>query len=319
MSSAWVFGKTMKRRGLLAAGLALLPLPVRAAVDASDFLRPMPAAGLYVHTGAIAMTTPDNRGDIANLSVIVGTDAAAVIDTGGSVAVGEQLRDAVRRITDRPLRYVINTHEHPDHVFGNAAFADSGATFVGHAALPRALADRWDAYLRSYRTQLGEAELARVRMIPPSLLVRDRLELDLGARKLTLNAWPAAHTGCDLTVLDQASGTLITGDLLFIRHVPVVDASATGWLRVLDALSALSADFVIPGHGPTDRHWPQAMDDQRRYLRTLVADARAAVAAGETLEHAVPHIASAERDRWMLFDDYNLRNATGAFSAAEWE
>ncbi|WP_148360265.1 MBL fold metallo-hydrolase, partial [Acidisphaera rubrifaciens] len=175
--------------------LTLLSFPAlaRAATDAATgaaaaapFLVAAPQKGLYVHPGQVALTTPANRGDIANLTVIVGDDAAAVIDTGGSVEVGEALRAALRRVTDRPLRYVINTHEHPDHSFGNAAFAQPGVTFVGHRNLPRAMADRWASYQRSFTAQLGAAAIARVRMVPPTLLVADRTVLDLGGRRLVL-------------------------------------------------------------------------------------------------------------------------------------
>lgn len=277
-------------------------------------------AGLWVHFGRIALVTPEDQGDIANLGVIVGAQAAAVIDTGGSVAVGERLLAAVRRVTDKPLRYVINTHVHPDHVFGNAAFANIGATFVGHHRLPQALAERGPYYLHSYRDQLGPEAIAAVRIIPPTLLVQEETTLDLGGRVLRLfAAAPAAHSSCDLAVLDAATGTLFAGDLLFVRHVPVLDGSLPGWLSLLPRLAALPATRAVPGHGQQVVPWPAGMGDERRYLSTLAADTRRMIAAGVPLAQAVPQIEQSERGRWALFDAYTPRNATAAYGELEWE
>lgn len=278
------------------------------------------APGDYVHFGQVAMTTPENAGDIANLGIIVGRDAVAVVDTGGSVAVGTALLAAVRQITDLPVRYVINTHEHPDHIFGNAAFARPGVTFVGHHNLPRSLGERGDYYLHSYRGALGEAAIIEVKIIPPTLLVANETTLDLGGRTLKLTAWsPPAHTDCDLTVLDQATGTLYSGDLVFLQHIPVVDGSVKGWLAVIPRLVELPAVRVVPGHGRLVGPWPQALEDERRYFSVITADARRMVAAGVPLADAVPKIGASERDRWHLFDDYNPRNATLVFTEAEWQ
>lgn len=278
------------------------------------------APGDYAHFGQVAVTTPANRGDIANLGVIVGDAAVAVVDTGGSVEVGRALLAAIRRLTDKPIRYVINTHEHPDHVFGNAAFADLGATFVGHHNLPQELASRGDFYLHSFRDQLGPAAVAEVRIIPPTLLVQDETKLDLGGRTLLLTAWsPAAHTNCDLTVLDEETGTLYAGDLDFLQHVPVVDGSVLGWLDVLPRLAKLPAQRVVPGHGRLVAPWPGALDDERRFLTTLADDARRLIKDGVPLAEAVPQIGASERGRWKLFDDYEPRDATAAFTELEWE
>lgn len=277
------------------------------------------ADGDYAHFGQVAMTTPENAGDIANLGIIVGQDAVAVVDTGGSVEVGQRLLQAIRKITDKPIRYVINTHDHPDHIFGNAAFPHS-AIFVGHHNLPGELEKRGDYYLHSYREQLGDAAIAAVRIIPPTLLVGNEMTLDLGHRPLRLIAWsPAAHTNCDLTVLDETSGVLFSGDLVFLQHIPVVDGSLKGWLSILPRLAKLPAKVVVPGHGRLVAPWPQALDDERRYLTVLEQDTRREIAAGSRLADAVGHIASSERTRWKLFDDYNARNATTAFSELEWE
>nr|WP_294506737.1 quinoprotein relay system zinc metallohydrolase 2 [uncultured Rhodopila sp.] len=278
------------------------------------------ADGEYAHFGQVALTSPENRGDIANVGIVIGRDAAAVIDTGGSVAVGQAALAALRQITAKPLRYVINTHEHPDHLFGNAAFAGLGATFVGHHNLPASLREHGSFYLHSFRELLGEAEIARVRLIPPTLLVNDTMALDLGGRTLLLTALhQAAHTDCDLTVLDEQTRTLFAGDLVFMDHVPVIDGSLKGWLDALPRLAAMNAERVVPGHGLKVAPWPAALDDERRYLLAVQADARRLIASGTPLADAVPHIGESEQAHWRLFGDYNPRNATAAFSELEWE
>lgn len=306
----------IRRRQLCMLGAGLLT-PGAAPSDA-DFLQSA-GPGLYVHFGQVKLTTPANEGDIANLAAVIGNDAVAVIDTGGSVAVGHRLRSAIRSVTDKPIRYVINTHEHPDHTFGNAAFAGTGATFVGHHDLPRSLAERGAYYLKSYADQLGPAAIAEVRIIPPTLLVEDRMTLDLGGRKLELCAWLPAHSDCDLTIFDRSTATLLAGDLVFLQHIPVIDGSLRGWLAALQTLPTITAHRVLPGHGRRIAAWPGALLDEQRYLTTIERDTRREIAHGSPLAQAVDRIGQSERDRWQLFDDYNGRNATAAFSELEWE
>jgi quinoprotein relay system zinc metallohydrolase 2 len=276
------------------------------------------APGLFVHYGLTAPMTEENAGATANIGFVIGEAAVAIIDTGGSVREGRQLLAAVRARTGKPIRYVINTHGHPDHVFGNAAFVEGGTVFVGHRNLPRMLAARGQFYLDTFRRTMGRELMDEVRIVSPTLLVVDTLTLDLGARTLTLKAWPAAHTDNDLSIFDEKTGTLFAGDLVFVTHTPVLDGSLRGWLVAVGELGRLPAQRAIPGHGAVS-DWPAALADQRRYLETLSSDVRALVARGKPISAAAATAATSERSRWQLFDDYNARNATTAFSEIEWE
>src|SRR5690606_34944641 len=111
---------------------------------------------------------------------------------GGSFRQGERLKAAIRLKTAKPIRYVINTHMHPDHVLGNAAFAD-GAEIVAHARLEKALIARGEFYLERAAETLGAEAMAGTKIVTPSVAVGGKHVLDLGGRRLVLQAHPTAH------------------------------------------------------------------------------------------------------------------------------
>jgi quinoprotein relay system zinc metallohydrolase 2 len=318
MLSAPPIGPLRSVRTLLAA-IALCTLPIAAAATELLPVREI-APGVFVHQGRYELFTPRNEGDVSNTGFIIGRDGVAVIDTGGSPRIGKALLAAIRARTQLPIKYVINTHMHPDHVFGNVAFEAEKPTFVGHHKLPRALAQRAERYLAINKELLGDEAFAGERIIAPTLLVDDKRELDLGDRTLVLEAQKTAHTDNDLTVFDTKTGTLFLGDLLFVEHVPALDGSIRGWLALLDQLKQRTGiDQVVPGHGPPSLPWPAAMAAEQRYLDRVAQDVRALIKQGKTIEEAMRTAGLSEKDAWLLFPEYHARNVSAAFAELEWE
>src|SRR6202011_496962 len=169
----------MRRRSVWCSAkwicFAFLILSSAGRIHAQQVIEPLDvgevAPGVYAHIGAVALMTRENEGAIADVGFVVGNDAVAVIDSGGSVREGRRLLAAIRARTDKPIRYIISTHAHPDHIFGHAAFENEGAEFVGHRNLPRALTMRGQFYLEAYRRSMGHEIMADVKIIPPTRLI----------------------------------------------------------------------------------------------------------------------------------------------------
>ena len=293
---------------LFAAAAEVAPLPVREV-----------APGVYVHFGAQEEFGPANGGDIANIGFIVGERCVAVVDTGG-LDVGRRLRAAIERATRVPVCYVIDTHMHQDHVLGNAAFAGGAKPpqFVAHAKFAAALAARERFYLQALQRDFG-TPMSHEQIVYPTQTVATTLDLDLGARSITLRAWPTSHTDNDLTVYDATTKSLFLSDLLFVARLPVLDGSLRGWLRSMAALRSMAVAVAIPGHGPSSRDWPAALDAQQAYLQALLDETRRAIKSKMTIQQAVSTVAAGAAEGWLLADQAHRRNVTAAYAELEWE
>jgi quinoprotein relay system zinc metallohydrolase 2 len=271
-----------------------------------------------VHQGVHELPDTRNHGEIANIGFIVGERCTAVIDSGGSPMQGLALREEVEKTTKVPFCYLINTHMHPDHIYGNLAFRRSGVEFIGHHKLARAMAMRAPYYQEKAARDLG-LSLASKNFVPPDRSVEDSLVLDLGGRKLTLRAHGPAHTDNDLSIFDDRTQTLWLGDLLFLGHIPVIDGSLKGWLKELAQLQKIPAKRAIPGHGPVQSDWPGAAQAEIRYLENLREQVRDLIARHQTLEQALSATANSSPSDWKLFGEFNPRNVSGAYAEMEWE
>lgn len=280
------------------------------------------ARGVHVHQGAMAQLSPQNRGRIANLSFVIGDDMVAVIDAGGSRAEGEALYAAIRKLTDRPVRYLILTHMHPDHILGAEVFSEAGATILADARLPDAVAQRAPAWMVSVPEQIGAAAFAGTHVATVDQGVARPQSLDLGGRSLHLAPVGPAHTNTDLTVRDDGTDTFFAGDLISVGLTPSLDGSLSGWLDWLATPITPAPRHIVPGHGPVMDNAGDATLPTRAYLTALRAAARAALDAGQPLSQAIPAMVAAMQpvsEGWADFDAITARNASAAYAELEWE
>lgn len=271
---------TMLARRQLLGALAGLPL-LAAAPDYRLVAEPV-AAGIWVVRGADAPIAMANGGAIANITIIA-TDAGAVlIDAGASHRQGAALAALARRLTGTPVARVYLTHLHPDHSFGASAFpASMVAATPAVAAQVAGDAAGFSAGL--YRL-LGD--WMRGTELPAPALVAQAGPVLIGGRPLRLFTL-AGHSPSDLAVLDEATGTLITGDLVFHNRAPATPhADLPVWRRALDQLAGLGQARVVPGHGPVDGTPGTAIAQTRAWLDWLEPALRAAMEAGLTMVEA---------------------------------
>ena len=274
------------------------------------------APGIYLHQGVHEQMTSANHGDIANSGFIIGSQAVAVIDPGGSVHTARLLYDAIKIHTSLPVRYVVLTHIHPDHMAGVSVFPGSSEV-IAHGKYPRALAQRGDFYFDQFPDLFGGDRLAGLRV--PDTLVDGELKIDLGQRPLHIQSYPTAHTDNDLTVLDVQTRALFASDLLFAQRTPSLDGSLSGWLKVLQQLQVEDYGLLIPGHGRPGS-WESVAEPQIAYLNALKEHVSRQIDQGFSLSETIENeMQMSDVMGWQLYAEVHPVNVTKAYTELEWE
>ncbi|MBT2339901.1 MULTISPECIES: quinoprotein relay system zinc metallohydrolase 1 [Pseudomonas] len=247
-----------------------LCLPAWSATDYA--LKPRQIAeGTWLLEGSTENFAKANGGNIVNTAFVVTDAGVVVIDTGPSKRYGEALRHAIAATTDKPVVQVLLTHHHPDHVLGNQAFSD-----VSIGALPgttQLLRQQGDALAENMYRLVGDWMRGTEVVLPTQALVPGTLKV--GNHSLRLLQL-AGHTGADLAILDETTGVLFAGDLVFYERA-LTTPNSPGlevWLKDLDTLQALPWKLIVPGHGPvaSDSQPFVQMRDYLGWLDQLMRD-----------------------------------------------
>lgn len=254
---------------MLWLGLALVTGVAWAQAPAARPVEPVEVApGVWMVQGASALGTPANRNFISNAGFVVTNDGVVVIDGLGSPALADELLAAIARITPRPVRHVIVTHYHADHVYGLQSFKERGANIIAHRDGREYLASE----TAQLRLQASRSELApwideRTRLVPADRWIDAAVTLEVGGTKFVLQPAGPAHTPEDLVVHLPQRGVLFAGDLVFRGRIPFVgQADSARWIESLDRLLAFDARLIIPGHGPASTSARADLQLTRDYL-----------------------------------------------------
>lgn len=284
----------------------------------NDFNITEVAQGNFLHKGIHVSLDDINHDDIANIGFIVGDKCIAVIDTGGSIDIGNKLLKKIKSISDKPICYVINTHVHFDHMLGNKAFALENPEFVGHQQLATEVERNREFFLEQFKNDLGPNPVSSS-IVGPSILIDKSRQLDLGDRVLTLIPFPVSHSHSDLIIIDNKTYTLWAGDLIFRDRIPSLTGSLIGWVKVMEDLPRLEVKLVIPGHGNVAESMSIAIKQQREYLQRLLDETRQAIEDGQFVNEAAENIDKDNLSNWLLHDFQHPTNVSRAFTELEWE
>ncbi len=222
----------------------------------------------------------------ANSGFVVGDDGVLVVDSRYTPSLARELLDAIRSVTGAPIRYLVNTHYHPDHTWGNSVFKEEGAVIISH---PRTRADiekYSPLYIEHYRTYQKEAyELLKdVTVVLPDSTFENELRINLGGVEVVLRHFGPGHTAGDCVVAVPRDGVVFTGGLAADGyHLNLGDESADfdNWAATLLRLDGMEFRYVVPSQGMVSES--TLLATCRGYIETLRNQCREEIRSGSYL------------------------------------
>ena len=310
---------------------------------------------VQVANGIYAFITPEERSGFqaGNSIVVVGDDGVLVVDTGNLPSMTRRQIADIHRLTDKPIRFVVNTHWHPDHTLGNAEYraAVPGVTIVSTAATRANMIQRIPVYFsqeRDYATTIATLrqrietgrrrdgstvsaedrafyamvvgdydqfmpEINQARIEPSNLTFEDSLTLMLGTREVDVLHLGRGNTAGDAVVYVPDAKVLVTGDLITFPCPFPSSAFLSDWIQSLARAKALGATAYVPGHGPVQRDYAY-FDLTSAVLISLRSQVQSAVSKGLSLDDTRKQVSLAEfRERFAGGDTWRGRAFDGFF------
>lgn len=313
--------KPMQRLALLA--VALLACAYGNAQSRQDIVlvpKQVSAHGWFFE-GEAGMASVANKGFMSNAGFVVTNDGVVVFDALGTPALGRAMIAAIAKITPKPIRRVVVSHYHADHIYGLQAFKAAGAEIWAHRKAQAYLASPVAVErLAQRRNDLFPWVDNDTRVVPPDVWLDGDTDFRMGGLTFRIIYSHGAHSPEDVMLYVVEDSLLFAGDLIFAGRVPFVgSADSAGWLNAMDRMIALSPAVVVPGHGPASRDVARDLSTTREYLAYLRET------MGEAARDLTPFDDAYARTDWSrfrglpAFEQANRTNAYGTYLLMEQE
>jgi cyclase len=231
----------------------------------------------------------------SNAGFIVGKDYVVVVDSLATVGLTQRFKDEIRRVTDKPIRYLVNTHHHGDHTYGNHVFA--GATIISHDNCRREIAHASIMDPNLLNAIFPEFDFRGIAATPADVTFDKQVTLHVDRREMRLLHFGPGHTIGDIIVYLPEEGIILAGDFIFLYSTPLgMEGSFAGWIKNLDAMAKLGAKVYVPGHGPVCG--AEGMDLCRDYLILVRSEAKKRFDKGMTVDEAAKDIDLGRFKQW---------------------
>ncbi len=277
-----------RNRAALVVAAAACLVGFSAAARAVEVTFQPVAPGVYAFVGETGARTYDNEGLNANLGLVVTPAGSVLIDSGATYRSAKQIHEAIRRVTDRPVKWVINTGGQDHRWLGNGYFKELGAELIAHTTARADMHSRGGEQVQALKAVLKERADGTVPVLPTRWIEGNDVRLDLGGAAFELKHRGGAHTPGDMMVWLPDRGVLFTGDVVYVeRLLGVIPVSSTKrWLETFGVIEQLDPKIIVPGHGKvTDLATARA--DTKAYLEALRAHMKKAVDDGTDISAAI--------------------------------
>jgi glyoxylase-like metal-dependent hydrolase (beta-lactamase superfamily II) len=279
----------------------------------------VPGTPIYYSIGSPGIPAVENEGNTSNAGFIVTADGVVVFDALGTPSLGWALLSEIRRVTDKPIRYVVVSHYHADHIYGLQAFRDhTSAVIIGQDRaseykLNDATSDeRADARLQQRRSALAPWVNEHTRVVPPDIAFSEKVTIVLGGKQFILHYAGAAHSASDLMMMVQPDGVLFAGDIVQNSRIPFMnsdDVNTERWLKSLEEVDRLRPNFIIPGHGRPMAQAHQAIAFTTTYIEFIRGAMKEAVENWTNFTEAYSAIDWSPYNKLPGFAENNRGNA----------
>jgi glyoxylase-like metal-dependent hydrolase (beta-lactamase superfamily II) len=307
---------------LFAALFAVGSAPVAAQSAQEIVLEPQQVSPHgWFFQGEAGVASAQNKGFMSNAGFVVTGDGVVVFDALGTPVLGQAMIAAIRNVTVQPIRRVIVSHYHADHIYGLQAFKAAGAEIWAHRNAQQYLASGQAAgRLAQRRADLFPWVDDRTVVVPPDVWIDGDTSFRMGGLTFQLVYSEGAHSPEDLMMFVEPDRLLFAGDLIFAGRVPFVgNADSAGWLKAMDKMIALKPAVVVPGHGPASRDVERDLVLTRDYLAYLRDRMGAAVKDLEPFDDTYAKTDWSRYKGLPAFEQANRINAYGTYLLMEQE